>query len=43
MDKVFKLAGVRTEGGRKGTHIFRHHLTSHLIKGKTYNLPVTDL
>lgn len=31
MEKIFKLAGVRTEGGRKGTHIFRHHLTRKLV------------
>jgi integrase len=43
MDKVFRLAGVRTEGGRKGTHIFRHHLTSHLIKGKTDIRLVSDI
>lgn len=43
MDKVFRLAGVRTEGGRKGTHIFRHHLASHLIQGKTDIRLVSDI
>lgn len=43
MDKVFRLAGGRTEGGRKGTHIFRHHLASRLIQGKTDICLVSDI
>jgi integrase len=43
MDKVFRLAGIRTGGGRKGTHIFRHHLAGHLIQGKTDIRLVSDI
>lgn len=43
MDKVFRLAGVRNGGERKGTHIFRHHLASHLVQGKTDIRLVSDI
>ena len=29
---ILKQAGVRTEGGRKGLHLFRHHLASSLLE-----------
>lgn len=43
LDKIFKLAGVRTDGGRKGTHIFRHHLTRKLIERKYDTRMITNL
>lgn len=43
LDKIFKLAGVRADGGRKGAHIFRHHFTSKLIERKYDTRMITNL
>jgi site-specific recombinase XerD len=43
LDKIFKLAGVRADGGRKGTHIFRHHFTRRLIECKYDTRMITSL
>lgn len=43
LDKIFKLARVRTDGGRKGTHLFRHHFTRKLIERKYDTRMITSL
>lgn len=43
LDKIFKLAGVRADGGRKGAHIFRHHITRKLIEYKYDTRMITSL
>lgn len=43
LDKIFKLAEVRADGGRKGTHIFRHHFTRRLIERKYDTRMITSL
>jgi integrase len=43
LDKIFKLAGVRADGGRKGSHIFRHHFTRRLIESKIDTRLITSL
>lgn len=41
MKKVFKAADVRTDGGLKGVHIFRHNLVSKLMHSGCDSLEVT--
>lgn len=31
VDKIFRMAEIRTDGGTKGVRIFRHHFVTHLL------------
>lgn len=43
LDKIFRKADVRTDRGRKGTHIFRHNFTRQLINHRCDTRMITNL
>lgn len=43
VEKVLRMAGVRTEGGRKGTHLLRHNLSVSLLESGTATPLITEI
>jgi integrase len=43
VEKVLCCAGVRVDGGRKGTHLLRHNLSVSLLKNGTSTPMITEI
>ena len=43
VEKVYNVAGVRTDGGRKGTHLLRHNLSLSLLNSGASTPMITEI